>query len=130
MSKKALKLKTLLIILSFIISGKTQLMAENLIETGSWIYLADNVMGGISVGSSESNSRVRVQYGLYGEYLLKIWRVYPGTHALFYRPVRKHKGIKSRRQGKEYFLHLRNRSSRLPWQYYQASFKTERNWKQ
>ena len=68
MSKKALKLKTLLIILSFIISGKTQLMAENLIETGSWIYLADNVMGGISVGSSEY---VTVESGkairLYGE---------------------------------------------------------------
>ena len=48
MPKKALKLKKLLIALSLIIIiGKTQLIAENLIESGSWIYFADNVMGGI-----------------------------------------------------------------------------------
>ena len=32
--------------------------------------------------------------------------------------------------GDEYFLHLRNRSSRLPWQYYYASFKSEPTWKE
>ena len=53
MPKKALKLKKILIALSLIIIGKTQLIAENLIESGRWIYFADNVMGGISVGSSE-----------------------------------------------------------------------------
>ena len=68
MPKKALKLKKLLIALLFIIIGKTQLIAENLIESGSWIYFADNVMGGISVGSSEyvieaSGKAIR----LYGE---------------------------------------------------------------
>ncbi len=46
MPKKALKLKKLLIVLLLIIIGKTQLIAENLIESGSWIYFADNVMGG------------------------------------------------------------------------------------
>ena len=68
MPKKALELKTLLMILSLTIIGKTQLIAENLIESGRWIYFADNVMGGISVGSSEyvivaSGKAIR----LYGE---------------------------------------------------------------
>ena len=52
MPKKALTSKKLLIALSLIIFGKTQLIAENLIESGRWIYFADNVMGGISVGLS------------------------------------------------------------------------------
>ena len=45
MPERALKLKTLLIILSLIIVGKTQVIAENLIESDRWIYLADIVMG-------------------------------------------------------------------------------------
>ena len=68
MPKKALTSKKLLIALLLIIIGKTQLIAENLIESGRWIYFADNVMGGISVGSSEyvivaSGKAIR----LYGE---------------------------------------------------------------
>ena len=44
----------------------------------------------------------------------------------------KYKGIKIKMKGNgdEYFLHLRNRSSRLPWQYYHASFKSEPTWKE
>ena len=134
MSKKALKLKTLLIILSFIISGKTQLMAENLIETGSWIYLADNVMGGISVGSSEyvivaSGKAIR----LYGEVSTKNNGGFIQVRMPYsIDQLEKYKGIKIKMKGngEEYFIHLRNRNSRLPWQYYQASFKSEPTWKE
>ena len=133
MPKKALKLKKILIALSLIIIGKTQLIAENLIESGRWIYFADNVMGGISEGSSEY---VKVASGkairLYGEVSTKNNGGFIQVRMPYsIDQLEKYKGIKikMKRNGEEYFLHLRNRSSRLPWQYYQASFKTERNWK-
>ena len=53
MSRIEFRFKTILLTLSFIIIGPIQLHAENLIESGKWIYFADNVMGGISEGASE-----------------------------------------------------------------------------
>ena len=134
MPKKALELKTLLILLSLIIIGKTQLIAENLIESGRGIYFADNVMGGISEGSSEY---VKVASGkairLYGEVSTKNNGGFIQVRMpYFIDQLEKHKGIKIKMKGngEEYFLHLRNRSSRLPWQYYHASFKSEPAWKE
>ena len=134
MPKKALKLKKLLIALSLIIIGKTQLIAENLIESGRWIYFADNVMGGISEGSSEY---VKVASGkairLYGEVSTKNNGGFIQVRMPYsIDQLEKYKGIKIKMKGNgdEYFLHLRNRSSRLPWQYYQASFKSEPTWKE
>ena len=134
MPKKALELKTFLIILSLIIIGKTQLIAENLIESDRWVYFADNVMGGISVGSSEymvvaSGKAIR----LYGEVstknnggFIQVRMPYSIDQLEKYTGIK----IKMKGNGEEYFLHLRNRSSRLPWQYYQASFKSEPTWKE
>ena len=48
MQRKALSFKTLLITFYIIVTGSLNLNAENLIESGKWIYFADNVMGGIS----------------------------------------------------------------------------------
>ncbi len=134
MPKKALELKKMLIALSLIIIGKTQLIAENLIESGSWIYFADNVMGGISVGSSEY---VKVASGkalrLYGEVSTKNNGGFIQVRMPYsIDQLEKYKGIKIKMKGNgdEYFLHLRNRSSRLPWQYYHASFKSEPTWKE
>ena len=134
MPKKALKLKKLLIVLLLIIIGKTQLIAENLIESGRWIYFADNVMGGISEGSSEY---VKVASGkairLYGEVSTKNNGGFIQVRMPYsIDQLEKYKGIKIKMKGNgdEYFLHLRNRSSRLPWQYYQASFKSEPTWKE
>ena len=134
MPKKALKLKKLLIALSLIIIGKTQLIAENLIESGRWIYFADNVMGGISVGSSEY---VKVASGkairLYGEVSTKNNGGFIQVRMPYsIDQLEKYKGIKIKMKGNgdEYFLHLRNRSSRLPWQYYQASFKSDTVWRE
>ena len=134
MPKKALKLKKLLIALSLIVIGKTQLIAENLIESGRWIYFADNVMGGISEGSSEY---VKVASGkairLYGEVSTKNNGGFIQVRMPYsIDQLEKYKGIKIKMKGNgdEYFLHLRNRSSRLPWQYYQASFKSEPTWKE
>ena len=37
--------------------------------------------------------------------------------------------IKVKGNGDIYYLHVRNASARLPWQYYTASFKTSEKWK-
>ena len=132
--QKALKLKMFLIILSFIFIGKTQSIAENLIESGRWIYFADNVMGGKSTGSSEylivaSGKAIR----LYGEVSTKNNGGFIQVRMPYsIDQLEKYKGIKIKMKGngEEYFLHLRNSSSRLPWQYYQASFKSETTWRE
>ena len=36
--------------------------------------------------------------------------------------------IKVKGNGDVYYLHVRNASARLPWQYYTASFKTSEKW--
>ena len=53
MSQTDFRFKTILLTLLFTIIGQIQLHAENLIESGKWIYFADNVMGGVSEGASE-----------------------------------------------------------------------------
>ncbi len=37
--------------------------------------------------------------------------------------------IKVKGNGDVYYLHVRNASARLPWQYYTASFQTSEKWK-
>ena len=132
MSQTDFRFKTLLLTLSFIMIGQIQLHAENLIESGKWIYFADNVMGGISEGASEyviepSGKAIR----LYGEVstknnggFIQVRMPYSIERAAEYEGIK----IKTKGNGDEYFLHLRNRSSRLPWQYYQASFKSDNVW--
>ena len=115
-------------------TGKLNLNAENLIESGKWIYFADNVMGGISEGQSEY---VTVPSGIAIRLYGNVSTENNGGFIQVRMPysidqVEKYKGIKIKMKGngEEYFLHLRNRSSRLPWQYYQASFKSEPTWKE
>ena len=132
MSRTEFRFKTILLTLSFIIIGPIQLHAENLIESGKWIYFADNVMGGVSEGASEyvieqSGKAIR----LYGEVSTKNNGGFIQVRMPYsIERVNKYEGIKikSKGNGEEYFLHLRNSSSRLPWQYYQARFKTDTVW--
>ena len=132
MTQTDFRFKTLLLTLSFIMIGQIQLHAENLIESGKWIYFADNVMGGISEGASEyviepSGKAIR----LYGEVSTKNNGGFIQVRMPYsIERLNKYEGIKIKIKGNgdEYFLHLRNRSSRLPWQYYQASFKSDTVW--
>ena len=47
MQIKVRSFKILLLTFHLIVTGSLNLNAENLIESGKWIYFADNVMGGI-----------------------------------------------------------------------------------
>ena len=134
MQIKAHSFKILLITFSIIVTGPLNLNAENLITSGKWIYFADNVMGGISEGKSEyvtvsSGKAIR----LYGKVstennggFIQVRMPYSIGRLTNYEGIK----IKMRGNGEEYYLHIRNKSSRLPWQYYQAPFKSDIAWKE
>ena len=134
MQKKARSFKILLITFSLIITGTLNLNAENLIESGKWIYFADNVMGGISEGQSEyvtvpSGKAIRLYGNVSTENnggFIQVRMPYSIGRLAGYEGIK----IKMKGNGEEYYLHIRNKSSRLPWQYYQASFKSDTVWRE
>ena len=133
MQIKARSFKILLITFSLIITGTLNLNAENLIESGKWIYFADNVMGGISEGKSEyvtvpSGKAIRLYGNVSTENnggFIQVRMPYAIGRLDKYEGVR----MRMKGNGEVYHLHIRNRSSRLPWQYYQAGFKSEMVWR-
>ena len=115
---KARSLKILLITFSLIVTGSLNLNAENLIESGKWIYFADNVMGGISEGKSEyvtvpSGKAIR-RYGNVSTEnnggFIQIRMPYSIGRLAGYEGIK----IKMKGNGEKYYLHIRNKSSRLP----------------
>lgn len=109
-------------------------MAENLIKTGQWTYFADTVMGGISEGSAEfenigSDKTIR----LIGEVstannggFIQVRSSVPWALAKGKKGIR----LKVKGNGEQYYLHIRNSSTRLPWHYYQQGFDTTTTWQE
>jgi len=104
--------------------------AENLVRTQSWSYIADTVMGGVSQGSAvyvkkEVSIRLSgiVSTKNNGGFIQVRTNIGPiGSN--------EKKGIRMEVKGNDetYNIHLRNGSSRLPWQYYAAEFMAPNNW--
>ena len=109
-------------------------MAENLIKTGQWSYLADTVMGGVSEGSAEFiNSGSDKTIRLTGEVstannggFIQVRSSVPWELAKGKIGIR----LKIKGNGDQYYLHIRNSSTRLPWHYYQQSFETTATWQE
>ena len=109
-------------------------MAENLIQTGQWSYFADTVMGGVSVGTAEfessgSDKTIR----LTGEVstannggFIQVRSSIPEELAKGKTGIR----LKVKGNGEQYYLHIRNSSTRLPWHYYQQGFATTTTWRE
>lgn len=109
-------------------------MAENLVQTGEWSYLADTVMGGVSEGSAKfessgSDKTIRLK----GE----VSTANNGGFIQVRSPVpsglaKGKTGIKLtvKGNGEQYYLHIRNSSTRLPWHYYQQDFATTTTWRE
>ncbi|WP_170844587.1 CIA30 family protein [Aliiruegeria lutimaris] len=99
----------------------------------SWTYVADNVMGGVSegqsgVGEDSGQSFVRLSgdvstqnRGGFIQVRTMIDPVEADAQGLV---------LKVRGNGERYFIHLRTRSTLLPWQYYQAGFETGSDWRE
>ena len=97
-----------------------------------WEFIADGVMGGLSYGS------VRFNYVEKNDVMTLSGTVSTENNGGFIQARRKlsvdktrdYQGIMLtvRGNGEGYFLHLRSFWTLLPWQYYQAGFKTASNW--
>ena len=108
------------------------LIANDLSGSGNWTYFADTVMGGKSSGTAE---RVSVD----GRAAIKLSGNVTTENNGGFIQVRRElesgqdtdiEGIsfETKGNGETYYIHIRNGSSRLPWQYYSASFQTSENW--
>ena len=96
-----------------------------------WQFFTDQVMGGISEGnaslvSDNSGQYVRLEGSVStannGGFIQIRTDINEGTNEA--------KGIiiKAKGNGEDYYIHLRTSGTVLPWQYYQISFPTSKNW--
>ncbi len=104
--------------------------AKNLVYENNWAYLADTVMGGVSRGGAEFSAGAlrltgKVSTKNNGGFIQVRTRIDP-SQAVGKSGIK----IKVKGNGDVYYLHVRNASARLPWQYYTASFKTSEKWKE
>ena len=113
-----------------IISMSHNVSAKNLVYENNWAYLADTVMGGVSRGGAEFSAGAlrltgKVSTKNNGGFIQVRTRIDP-SQAVGKSGIK----IKVKGNGDVYYLHVRNASARLPWQYYTASFKTSEKWKE
>lgn len=121
------------------IIGSTMAQADgNLTEDFSespetrWDYVADTVMGGVSLGQVQFRSDGDVAFArLTGSVstennggFIQFRRKLPDRLDASVSGVR----LLVRGNGEQYFVHLRTRGTVLPWQYYQAEFATSDKW--
>ncbi len=112
--------------------------AEDMFETFDtnpstrWTYFADTVMGGVSTGDATferdaSGSFVRLAGNVSTDNNGGFIQV---RRTLSNRLADTTKGVRLTVRGNSgtYFLHLRTKGTRLPWQYYQAQFATSPDW--
>ena len=131
--KKTILLPFLVIIIfsSSIINNFAETMfKDNFQDPNKWKFISDNVMGGISIGKVQYQSDTAILSG----------NVSTENNGGFIQirmsldkiKLDKAKSIKLIAKGnnQKYFVHLRTTGTLLPWQYYQAEFIVEENFKE
>ena len=123
-------LKILVLAAAFLAAGVGMGSAENLVNTQSWEYIADTVMGGVSEGSAgyvEEEASIRLSGTVSTKNNGGFIQVRTSITSV---DLKEKKGIRIQVKGNNeiYNIHLRNGSSRLPWQYYAAEFMAPDNW--
>jgi len=106
--------------------------ANDLSTSGNWVYFSDTVMGGRSSGAAERvNVDGRAAIKLTGNVttennggFVQVRREIDAGRASNFEGL----SFKAKGNGETYYIHIRNGSSRLPWQYYSASFQTSGDW--
>ena len=103
-------------------------MANDLIKTGQWVYLADRVMGGISEGTAQFEDQVirlsgEVSTANNGGFIQVrspvLWEAAKGKTGI---------RLTVKGNGDQYYLHIRSTVTRLPWHYYHHSFQASGSW--
>ena len=93
-----------------------------------WEYLADTVMGGVSQGAAEIADGVLRLKGVVSTAnrggFIQARSAWPAGLPAATTALR----LRVRGNGGRYFIHLRTRGTRLPWQYYQQGFDTGPRW--
>jgi hypothetical protein len=98
------------------------------VTNAEWSYLADTVMGGVSSGSARlegdalrlTGTVSTANRGGFIQVRTEVPGAPEGARAL---------RIRVRGNGEAYFIHLRTRRTRLPWQFYQQEFPTTGDWR-
>jgi hypothetical protein len=106
-------------------------VSDNLVTdpAAPWRFFSDQVMGGASEGTAEvSNGAIRLTGTVSTENRGGFIQVRTDLRA---PPPRDVAGVEveARGNGERYFVHLRTRRLVLPWQYYQAGFRTVAEWR-
>ncbi|MDV7144265.1 CIA30 family protein [Tropicimonas sp. TH_r6] len=99
----------------------------------TWSYVADTVMGGVSKGQSDLGSENGRDFiRLTGEVSTENRGGFIQVRTMIESLGQEDQGLvlKVRGNGERYFIHLRTRATRFPWQYYQAVFETEPVWRE
>lgn len=131
-----MSLRLLLVILSLAMSGPARsdppLLSYAPPPPGTWSYLSDQVMGGVSEG------RAQVEGPEDALYLRLTGRVSTENRGGFLQVRTKLEQplpegaqgvvVETRGNGETYFIHLRTRGTVLPWQYYQAPIPGGPDW--
>jgi len=98
----------------------------------TWQYVSDQVMGGISDGRAQvSGTGTSSHLTLSGDVSTRNRGGFIQTRVDLPSPLpTQAQGlvIRVRGNGEPYFVHLKTRGTRLPWQYYQAGFETSGDW--
>ena len=102
-------------------------------KSRNWSFFTDGVMGGVSsgkayFGKSGSDNFVRLEGRVSTANNGGFIQIRHSLGEYFDNNI---KGIslKVRGNGEKYYIFIRTTSTLLPWQFYNASFKTSKNWK-
>ena len=118
---------------SFVVASEKPFESFDPNKSRSWSFFTDGVMGGVSsgkafFGKSGTDNFVRLEG--------KVSTANNGGFIQIRHSLEKYlnndiKGIslKVRGNGEKYYVFIRTTSTLLPWQFYNASFKTSKNWK-
>lgn len=103
-----------------------------------WQTFTDEVMGGVSRGSAVRDTvaqrpclRLRGEVSLennggFVQAALSVLQQSRPLDASAFSGIR----LTARGNGETYYIHLRTRDTRLPWQYYRASFQADGQWRE
>ena len=101
-------------------------------QSKNWSFFTDGVMGGVSrgkafFGTSGSDNFVRLEGNVSTANNGGFIQI---RHSLAKALNKDIKGLslKVRGNGEKYYVFIRTNSTILPWQFYNASFKTSKNW--
>ena len=119
--------------LIFFSLSASSMVIDNLGDTrAQWDAISDNVMGGISeVNFYELDDGANKFYRLEGPVstannggFIQVRVNMPTGAATEFKGIK----LKVKGNGDEYFVHIRNSSSKLPWHYYSKSFIAKNEW--